>query len=154
MLLLLLRSTVEFWDFLEILQRLDVKCVRQWKVIEGTLECLSKLILTLNQKKGNKKKDMRKRTWGAPTSSWSWLESQPTTPPTWVEMLSWFHISILYTNTDTNTDMKTDTNWETNTSLKTYTNTVWDVPGQGREGVQQLQLLQAWDESLPVRALP
>ena len=29
MLLLLLRSTVEFWDFLEILQRLDVKCVRQ-----------------------------------------------------------------------------------------------------------------------------
>ena len=60
MLLLLLRSTVEFWDFLEILQRLDVKCVRQWKVIEGTLECSSKLILTLNQKKRKQKERYEK----------------------------------------------------------------------------------------------
>ena len=37
MLLLLICSAAKFWDFLEILQRLDVKCVLEGKFIEGTV---------------------------------------------------------------------------------------------------------------------
>ena len=38
MLLLLRCSAAKFWDFLEILQRLDVNSVRQEKVTEGKFD--------------------------------------------------------------------------------------------------------------------